>query len=210
MSQREASFVERSTRRVASTARPVLNSRHTMPRAKTPKKAPPSKSDFIRAQPPTLSAAEVLAKAKAAGLKLTSQLVYKVRSGTKPKGSAKKTSAPTQTSASTKPPTSKAAFVRGLPAGTAAKEVVKLAKAAGIRLDVGYVYNVRGTAKRATKKKGAAAKSPAVSTIASTAAWSVAKHAETLLRAVAAEIGLGRAIDLLHDERARVHSIVRE
>ncbi len=104
----------------------------------------------------------------------------------------------------------KAAFVRSLPAGMPAKEVVKRAKAAGIKLGTSYVYNIRGAAKMAAKKKRSAAKSPAVGTVVSTAGWSVAQHAETLLRAVAAEIGLGRALELLHDERARVHSIVRE
>jgi hypothetical protein len=37
-----------------------------------------------------------------------------------------------------------------------------------------------------------------------------ASSAENLLRAVAAEIGLGRAIELLHGERARTHSLLRE
>jgi hypothetical protein len=39
-----------------------------------------SKSDFIRAQPPELSAAEVVEKAKAGGINLSAQLVYVVRS----------------------------------------------------------------------------------------------------------------------------------
>lgn len=39
-----------------------------------------SKSDFIRAQPPELSASEIVDKAKAAGIDLTAQLVYVVRS----------------------------------------------------------------------------------------------------------------------------------
>jgi hypothetical protein len=114
-----------------------------MPKAKTAKKQ--SKSDYIRAQLATLTAPEIVAKAKAAGLKLTSQLVYAVRGRAKAKGKASK---------------SKAAFVRALPA--------------------------------------------------SAGSWSVSQHAETLLRAVAAEIGLRRAIELLHAERTRVHSLLRE
>ena len=39
-----------------------------------------SKSDFIRAQPPELSAAEIVEKAKAEGIDLSAQLVYVVRS----------------------------------------------------------------------------------------------------------------------------------
>jgi len=116
----------------------------------------------------------------------------------------------TKTSASTKPSTSKAAFVRGLPASTPAKDVVEQAKAAGIKLGVSYVYNIRGAAKMAARKKRAAAKSPAVSAVAGTGSWSLSQHAETLLLAVAAEIGLAHALDLLHAERTRVHSILRE
>ncbi len=45
-----------------------------------------SKSDFIRAQAPELSAAEVVEKAKAAGIDLSAQLVYVVRSVARRKG----------------------------------------------------------------------------------------------------------------------------
>jgi len=178
----------------------------------------PNKSDFIRSQPATRSAAEVVAKGETEGMTILPGLVYEVRRKAKAhaKGKASKAAAPTTNAISTKPststksPKSKAAFVRGLPASTPAKDVVKKAKAAGIKLGISYVYNIRGAAKMAAKRKRAAAKSPSLSTVVSTAAWSVAKHAETLLRAVAAEIGLSRAIELLHGERARVHAIVRE
>lgn len=165
------------------------------------KKTPISKSDFIRSQPSTLSAGEVLAKAKAAGLKLTSQLVYKVRGTAKAKGKAKRSSGTTNARAVGTVP-SKAAFVRGLPASTPAKEVVKQAKAAGIKIGISYVYNIRGAA----KSKRAPAKSPAVGAVTSGASWSIAAHAENLLRAVAAEIGLGSAIEILRGERERVHA----
>lgn len=173
---------------------------------KTPKKQ--SKSDFVRVQPATLSAADVLAKAKAAGLKITPQLVYKVRSVSKPQGKAKKapTAKPTASPTSSKI-TNKSAFVR-VNRSLSPKEIVEKAKAAGIKLDVGYVYNVRGAAKTRAKKRRAAAKSPALSTVVNTGPWSVSQHAETLLRAVAAEIGLGHAIELLHAERARVAALL--
>jgi hypothetical protein len=154
-----------------------------------------------------------LAKAKAAGLKITPQLVYKVRRDATAKGKAKKPAAKavpvsTTPSASTKAPKSKAAFVRGLPASTPAKDVVKQAKAAGIKLGISYVYNIRGTAKTAAKKKKrAAAKSPAVSTVANGGGSRVSASAENLLKAVAAEIGLGPAIEILTGERARVRAV---
>jgi hypothetical protein len=172
-----------------------------------------SKSDFIRSQPAVLSAAEVVAKAKALGMKLDRVLVYKVRIRAKAKGkstrAAKKTAVPvTKPSISTKPPKSKAAFVRGLPASTPAKDVVKQAKAAGIKLGVSYVYNIRGAAKMAAKKKRAAAKSPAVAAVTNGRGSSGSASAEGLLKAVAAEIGLGPAIEILQAERARVGAVI--
>jgi hypothetical protein len=120
---------------------------------KTSKKQ--SKSDFIRSQPATLSATEVVAKAKAAGIKFSPQLVYNVRNGSKAKrGSAKRT-------AKAKPTT---------------------------------------TSKRSTAPRQAP---PVPRPITST------RSAEDLLKAVAAEIGLGRAIEQLQGERARVRAILR-
>jgi len=185
-----------------------------MPSVKTSSKNTLSKSDFVRSQPATLSAAEVLAKAKAAGLKLTSQLVYKVRSTTKATGGSKMTTAVKTTSSpgkppsSTKPPKSKAAFVRGLPASTPAKEVVKLAKTLGLSLSINYVYNIRGASKTAAKKKRAAAKSLAVGTVVNGAGSRVSSSAESLLKAVAAELGLGSALEILAGERARVRAVI--
>jgi hypothetical protein len=176
-----------------------------MPTVKPPKL---SKSDFVRQQPSTLTAPEVVKKAKAAGIKLSTQLVYVVRGRASGKG--KKSAGPGRSGPSTSgKTTSKAAFVRGLPASTAASEVVRQAKAAGIKLGVSYVYNFRGAAKMAAKKKRAAAKSPAVSAIVNGGASKVSASAENLLTAVAAEIGLGRAIELLQGERGWVHSIMR-
>jgi len=177
----------------------------------------PNKSDFIRSQPATLSAAEVVAKAKAAGTTILPGLVYEVRRKAKArtKGKASKGAAPTtnaistKPSTSTKPPKSKAAFVRGLPASTPAKDVVKQAKAVGIKLGVSYVYNIRGATKMAAKKKRDAAKSPAVGPVANGGGSRVSASAENLLKAVAAEIGLGPAIEILQGERARVHVVLR-
>ena len=174
------------------------------------KKTSVSKSDFIRKQPKSLSATDVVAKAKAAGIKLTSQLVYNVRGSSKAKkGTAKKTSTVKPgTPVSTKPPKSKAAFVRGLPASTPAKDVVKQAKVAGLKLGVSYVYNIRGAAKMAAKKKRAAINSPAVSAVANGGGSRGSTSAENLLKAVASEIGLGNAIEILVGERARVRAVI--
>jgi hypothetical protein len=94
--------------------------------------------------------------------------------------------------------------VRGLPASTPAKDVVKQAKGAGIKLGVSYVYNIRGAA----KKKRAGAKSPVLSPLAKAGGSRVSTSAESLLRAVAAELGLGSAIEILQGERARVKALI--
>jgi hypothetical protein len=151
-----------------------------------------------------LSAAEVVAKANAAGIKFAPVLVYKVRGRAKAKSSAKKAPAIVTTApnaAVTKPAKSKSAFIRSLPSSTPARDVVKQAKASGIKLNVGYVYNVRGAAKKAKRasRSGASVARP-ITTPSS---------AENLLKAVAAEIGLGRAIEVLEGERTRVRAVLR-
>lgn len=105
---------------------------------------------------------------------------------------------------------SKAAFVRSLPSTTPAKEVVAKAKTAGIDLDVGYVYNIRSTSKSSAKKKSAKAKAAAPHATNGAAIKSTRdlSATESLLRAVGAEIGLGRAIQILEAERERVRAVL--
>jgi D-alanyl-D-alanine endopeptidase (penicillin-binding protein 7) len=183
--------------------------------AKKISKKPQSKSSFIRKQPASLSAAEVVAKAKAAGIKLTSQLVYKVRgdSKAKKKGNAKKTSKTKPVAskgAASKSPAkmSKADFVRSR-SHLSPKEIVEDAKAAGIKLDASYVYNVRGydAAKKRVTKQAARATTPRKGAGVPRPVVTVSK-AEDLLKAVAAEIGLGRAMEILEAERARVRAVI--
>jgi hypothetical protein len=176
------------------------------------KKTTVNKSDFIR-QHASLSTAEVIAKAKAAGLKVSSSLVYMVRGrvGAK-KAVAKKTSTVKPSAASSKaaPAESKSVFVRSR-SHLSPREIVEDAKTAGLQLNVKYVYNWRrAAAKGATKKRRVVKQTAAAQTTLTGGVRSPASSsAETLLRAVAAEIGLGRAIELLEGERARVHSILR-
>jgi hypothetical protein len=166
-----------------------------------------SKSAFIRKQPATLSAAEVVAKAKAAGIKFSPQLVYNVRGGSKAiKGTVKKTTtANTAPAAKSPAKMNKADFVRAH-AGLAPKDVVAKAKTEGVKFDTHYVYRVRGYDKTAGKTKPAratprqAARVPRPITTTSSA--------ETLLKALGAELGLGRAMEILAGERARVRAVM--
>ncbi len=112
------------------------------------------------------------------------------------------------TSSKKAPQMSKAAFVRGLAASTPAKEVVAKAKDRGMVLTESYVYNVRGAAKAARRKRAGSLRSAVVPRPA-VAAGRISQSTEDLLRAVGAELGLTRAIELLHAERARVHAVLR-
>ncbi len=107
---------------------------------------------------------------------------------------------------------SKAAFVRGLSATTPAKEVVSKAKERGMTLTESYVYNVRGAAKAAKRKRTGSLRSALVArpvTGAAPRSLSGGLSTEDILRAVGAELGLTRAIEVLHAERARVHAVLR-
>ena len=168
-----------------------------------------SKADFVRSLPRAMSAAEIVEKGNAAGVKFTTHYVHKVRAksiGSKAKKKSS-TSGKSTTSGTSKKTKSAAAFVRGLPRSTPAKQVVTLAKAAGIKLGISYVYNIRGATKMAAKRKRAAAKSTAV-TVANGGGSKVSASAEALLKALGAELGLGKAIEILSGERARVGAVI--
>jgi hypothetical protein len=190
---------------VATAAQPVLNSTPTMAAKKTPHKQ--SKSDFIRAQPGALSAAEVVAKAKEAGVTIDPALVYKVRG----RASARTTKKPKKLSSSTQPaskkPASKADFVRAH-RELSPQQIVEKARASSIKLDVGYVYNVRGSDKVAAKKRGDARVATARSSTNVPRPIITTSRVEDLLKAVAAELGLGSAIEILLGERARVRAVI--
>src|SRR5262245_63123223 len=83
----------------------------------------PNKSDFIR-QHPNLSARDVVAKAKEAGISLSPVLVYKVRGRTKPGA----TTRPRRKWKSSKGATA-SDFVRSMPVTMSAKDVIAAAKA---------------------------------------------------------------------------------
>jgi len=164
----------------------------------------------IRKQPASLSAAELVAKGKAAGIKFSTQLVYNVRGGAKPKKVLVKKTSTAKPTTPTKPTQSKAEFVRGR-SHLSPKEIVEDAKAAGMKLDVGYVYNVRGAAKARSKTKGtklAARRSTERKAPPVPRPITTTSSAETLLKALGAEIGLARAVEILQGERARVRAVI--
>jgi len=229
-------------------ARPVVLKSTPMPKSATPKKL--SKSDYIRSQPESLTAAQVVEKAKEAGIKISGNLVYMVRGakGSKtvakkaatpkkatPKKTAAKTSA-TKTSPKKSPKSaspkkgaqSKADFVRANP-GASVKDIVAKALFDGIEISENHVYGVRASDKKVGAKKRAAKKLAKTATpvvtkkptatpkkAASTSKPPVASNGtrlsgssvEDLLKAAAAELGLGRALEILAGERARVRAVI--
>ena len=177
------------------------------------KKVTSNKSDFIRSQPASLSASDVVAAGKRAGLKISSSLVYVVRGRSGSSGGARgakisaakrvagKPALPALVAAPRASGGSKAAFVRAR-AHLSPKEIVEDAKAAGVDLDVGYVYNVRGAARVRSKVAKQAAR--VVRAVAEVAPPVTTAKAEDLLKALGAELGLGRAIEILQGERAKI------
>ena len=145
-------------------------------------------------------------------MKISSSLVYMVRgkgSATAKKTVAKAIPAPSKSAAPSAPATmSKADFVRSR-SYLSPKEIVEDAKAAGLKLDVGYVYNVRGAAKAKGKTKTLrqAARTVRNSPVVAPQSSSASK-AEDVLKAVAAELGLGRAVEILTAERARIQAVL--
>jgi hypothetical protein len=172
------------------------------------KKTSISKSEFIRLQPSTLSAAEVVTKGKAAGLTILPGLVYEVRRMAKAKkGTARAIVPPKTVAAAAKAPAvSKADFVRAR-AHLSPREIVEDAKAAGINFEVQYVYNVRRH-DAATGRQPEGRTPPVRRSAAVRRPIATASKAEDLLKAVAAELGLGRAIEILQGERARVRAVI--
>jgi len=236
------------------------------------KKTPPaqSKSAFIRAQPAAMSAADVVAQGRAAGITLRPELVYEVRrvarartaSGAKGASGAKRNakqskSGPAKTAearsslgkATPRKAMSKAEFVRAH-ASASPKEITEKAAAAGITLGTRYIYNVRGSDRAAARKKTTArptarppkaawsTRTKAAWSTRTKAAWSTrtkaawsnvsgearsgsprkgvavprpiatASRAEDLLKALGAEVGLAKAIEILSGERARVKAVL--
>ncbi len=200
-----------------------------------------TKSSFVRSQPPEMSAAEIVAKGKAAGMPISDSLVYMVRGpkigSAKKTGAvkrsvskkaspkkAKKTSSAPKSASPKKAGESKADFVRAN-RSLSANEIAAKAKAEGLTLDANYVYKVRGADKAAAKQKRVAKKAASTPMVTKTSATSKAPTSkpvssngtrpsgsassiEDLLKAVASELGLGRAMEILAGERARVRAVM--
>ena len=138
---------------------------------------PGIKSEFVRAQPASLSPAEVVARAKKEGINLSEALVYLVRGkgksgatnkATKSTGTAVKATQKKAVKATPKkaaPPSSATGdklsphdYIRAQPASLNAQDVAKKGKTEGYNFKPGMVYYVRAAdAKTSGSSKAAAA-----------------------------------------------------
>jgi len=170
----------------------------------------PSKSAFVRGLPASMPAKEVVAKAKAAGLTLSDRYVHVIRSIAK--RAAKNGHAVAQgPRRGGRPISSKRTFVLGLPASLPAAEVIKRAKAEGMKLTTNYVYKIRSRGAAAGDGLvGAAAVSRAARGRAAAAiargANGSSSHDEHFV-ALVLDVGLARAAALLEKVRARVQEL---
>ena len=177
-------------------------------KAPASKGASPSKSEFIRNLPLTLSAKEVVAQGKAAGSSSTT--TTSTRSGGRPRrraggedrreedlpeeDAAKKTTSKASSKIATAPKSkmSKADFVRQHPS-LSANEIAAKAKAEGMKLDANHVYTVRSYDQRAAAKKKGAKKLGAASTPVVTKTGHSAKTAPAISKPAASNGTSGSA-----------------
>ena len=165
---------------------------------------------FILALPRTLSAKEVLSKATATGLKTSEGNIYRVRRLHEGKKAAATTAAAPRSTASGNAAKAlkKSDYVRGFSASTPAKDIVAKAKAAGIKLDIQYVYELRSRSKSKSAPRTFAVAKPTEVAKTKTNGFHSSTRTEDLLRAVAAELGLAHALEILQSERAQVRAVL--
>jgi hypothetical protein len=165
-----------------------------------------TKSAFIRNNL-DLSAAEIVAKAKAVGHTVTSDLVYKVKRRTKVRKRVNQakatpvTPAPTHTA-----PISKASFIRSLSASASAKDVVAAAAKRGWKINARYVYEVRAATKHKRPKpvalKGVARPHPQPTPSAAGSSF------ETTFRKLVLDLGLARSKALLGEVEKKLGDLI--
>ena len=198
------------------------------------------KADFILGLPSSLSVAEVVERAAAAGMSLSGSMVRKTRAAGPAQlraSSASAKRAKTRTRASGEAPArpgSKRAFVLSFPHDTPAGEIVSAAKTKGFQLPTGYVYWVRSDAARKARQGGPKAVSRASASVSAsagragrraggrepqrandmtTSATAPLAHREAeglLLQTALRVVGIERAIELLKNARERIDRLLQD
>lgn len=162
---------------------------------KTAAKKTPNKSAFIRSLPADMPAADVVAKAKAANLKLTPAFVYAIRSKSRNKG-------PSGARRGPKPATGKPSaseFVRSQPASMKASEVVAAGAKQGIQFSTNLVYAVRSSGSKPGARGGRRGRA---------AVASGGGHHESTFRQLALDLGIARARQVLDGLESKLRELI--
>jgi hypothetical protein len=109
----------------------------------------PNKSAFVRSLAFDMPSADVIARAKARGMRLTRNDVHAIRAIARRKHEQHGQHRPTSANKRRTPSSvNKSAFVRSLSGSLSAAEVIDRGKAKGIRLSAAQVYTIRANARR--------------------------------------------------------------
>ena len=170
---------------------------------KTSAKKSPNKSAFIRSLPADLPAAEVVAKAKAANLKLTPAFVYAIRSKSRNRGRPPGAKGGKRGPKPANGKQSASEFVRSQPASMKASEVVAAGAKQGIKFSTNLVYAVRSSGKRSGGARGGR-RGPG----RRAAAGAVGGGSESTFRQLALDLGIARARQVLDGLEARLRDLI--
>ena len=163
---------------------------------KTAAKKAPNKSAFIRSLPADMPAVDVVAKAKAANLKLTPAFVYAIRSKSRNQSAGGAKRGP-------KPATGKQSaseFVRAQPVSMKASEVVLAGAKQGIKFSTNLVYAVRSSGNKGggTGRRGRGR----------AAALAIGNGSESAFRKMALDLGIARARQVLDGLESKLREII--
>jgi len=173
-----------------------------------------NKTKFVLGLPRDLSAKEVVEEAKKNGITITEAHVYKIRSTAKAKGGkaparAEKAGARGRAAAKDTRGSagqSKREFVLSFGPETAASEILRKAKEAGIGLSKAYLYTIRSSG-GASQKRGGRTAGAGADAKSSLRRVRGSSPNETAFIEAAIDMGLSKATALLEQLRSRVKSL---
>jgi hypothetical protein len=126
-------------------------------KTKTAAAGKPNKSAFVRSLAFDMPSADVIARAKTQGMKLTRNDVHAIRAIARRKTKQPKQTRQTRPSGNARAAggsgVNKSEFVRSLPGTLSAAEVISRGKSKGIRLSAAQIYTIRANARRKGSKK---------------------------------------------------------
>jgi hypothetical protein len=168
---------------------------------KTAAKKTPNKSAFIRSLPGDMPAVDVVAKAKAAGLKISPAFVYAIRSKSRSKGKGAKGSGAKRGPKPANGKQSASEFVRSQPGSMKASEVVAAGAKQGIKFSTNLVYAVRSSKKPGGSRGGR--RGPG-----RRAAAGGDGGGESTFRQMALDLGIARARQILDGLETKLRELI--